>query len=197
MENNQLHKSGANITWYNVAMKGFPLFPRTFNWTYNACFSLTNWPYETSIYLSVSTNEPSIKYEISSVMWEVSPKYKIQLVSCDLSSQYLLGVSALEYICAIDGYTFCELLSYVVFSDVLSIFVNIYAWVIFFSIFQQTFLSEVSGFRKFTIKWSSDPHLKGIFAFWPLCSARLLLYLRELKGDFLWKSCFPFCLKHF
>ena len=67
---------------------------------------------------------------------------------------------SLEDIRAIDAYTFCDLLSYVVFSDVGSIFVDIYARVLDVSMFQRSFLSKVFSFRFFLMKWSSDPDLK-------------------------------------
>ena len=73
MENNQLHKSGANITLYNIAMKVFPLSPHIFIWTFPVCFAVTKFPSATSIYLSVSTNDTGIKYEISVGTWQVTP----------------------------------------------------------------------------------------------------------------------------
>ena len=67
--NNQLHKSGANITLYNVAMKGFPLSSHIFIWTYPIFFAVIKFPSKTVLYLSVATNEPGIKYEIYGVNW--------------------------------------------------------------------------------------------------------------------------------
>ena len=83
MENNQLHKSGANRTLYNVAMKGFTLSSHITILTSPVCFTVTKFLSATSIYLSVSTNWPGIKYEISGIMWQVAPDSKIKLVSCE------------------------------------------------------------------------------------------------------------------
>ena len=85
MEKNQFHKSGANITLYNVSTKGFPLLSHIFIWTYPVCFDVTKFPSTNSINLSISTNDSGIKYEISGVMLQVAPESKIQLVSCELS----------------------------------------------------------------------------------------------------------------
>ena len=136
-------------------------------------------------YLSVTTNKPGIKPEISGVTWQVAPESKIQLVSCKMSPKCVLGISALVYICAIDVYILCDSLLSVLFSNVLSIFVYLYACVLGFSIFQWTLLSEVSGFGKFSMKLSFNPHLKHLFCLQPLRSLFLLLELRGLKGGFL------------
>ena len=85
MENNQSHKFGSNSLLYNAAMKDLPLYSSTSIWNYPVCFDVMKCLSATSIYLSVSTNEPAIKSEISGVMWQVAPESKIQLVSCGLS----------------------------------------------------------------------------------------------------------------
>ena len=54
-------------------------------------------------------------------------------------------------------------------------FVDMYAQVLGFQLFQWTLLSEVSGFGKFVMKLSSDPYLKHIFGFQLLRSLHLLL----------------------
>ena len=41
-------------------------------------------------------------------MWKVIHESKIQLVSCEISPKYLLGLSMLEEIRAIDAYIFCD-----------------------------------------------------------------------------------------
>ena len=61
MENNQLRNSDANSTLYSAAMKGLPLSSHIFIWTSPVCFTLTKFPYATSIYLFVSASETSIK----------------------------------------------------------------------------------------------------------------------------------------
>ena len=91
MENNRSHNSGANSTLYNVAMKIFPLLSHIFIWNTTFCFAVTKFPYATSIYLSVSANEPGIKSEIYVVMLQVTPDSKIELVGCKLSEKSLLG----------------------------------------------------------------------------------------------------------
>ena len=165
-------------------MKGLPLLSRIFIWTSPVCFAVTKYPSVTSICLSVSTNEPVIKTWISAVMWQVVPESKAQLVSCKMSPEYLLEISTLENICAIYVYIFCDSVWSVLFYDILSIVVNLYARVLGFSVFQWNFLFKVSGFGKFAIKWSSNPHLKHVFSFWPLHSLHLLLELCEFKGGF-------------
>ena len=169
MENKPSHKSVAKSMLYNVTMQSFPLSSWIIIWTFPVHFSMTKWPSATSIYLSVFTNGPGIKSEISGVMWQVAPKYKPQLVRCELSPKSLLGIYALEKTCSIDLYIFSDFLWSILFSKSLSIFVNLYARDLVFSMFQWTFLSEVYGFGKFVMKWSSNPHLKHVFGFWPLC----------------------------
>ena len=141
-ENNILHESGANSTLYNVSMKDFPLSFRIFIWASPVYFAVTKFSSATSIYLSVFLNEPGIKSKISGVMWQVAPESKIQLVSCKLSPKFLLGLYELEYIYAIDTYIVCYSLWYVLFSDVLYIFVDLYARVLGFSVFQWNFYSK-------------------------------------------------------
>ena len=60
-ENNRSHNSGANSMLYNVEIKGFPFSPRIFIWTIPVWFAVKIWPFATSIYLYISTNEPSMK----------------------------------------------------------------------------------------------------------------------------------------
>ena len=133
MENNRLHKSGANSTLYNISMKGLPLLSQIFIWSSPVFFYVIKSPSVTSIYLSVSTNKPGIKYKISGVMWQVASESKIQLVSCDLSQKYLLVIYTLEDTFAIDVYNLCDLISSVLFLKILSIFVDLYARVLEFS----------------------------------------------------------------
>ena len=63
---------------------------------------MTKCTYETPMHLSVSKIEPGMNSDISNAMWQVSPEYKFQLVSCDLSSKYLLRLSALVDTRAVD-----------------------------------------------------------------------------------------------
>ena len=86
MENNQSHKSGANITLYNVAMKGVSLSSLIYIWSCPVCFAVTKFPSTTLIYLFVYTNEHGMKSEISGVILQVAPESKTQLVSCKLSA---------------------------------------------------------------------------------------------------------------
>ena len=127
-------------------------------------------------------------------MLQVAPESKIQLISCELSPKYILGLYALEDIRAIDVYIFCEFLSYALFSNVLSISIDMYARVSDSLVFWWNFLSEVSSSRKFAIKWSSGPHLKDAFGFRPLRLLRLLLEFCGLKGGFLETFSFLLCL---
>ena len=168
MEYNWYHKFGVNGMLYNVAMKVLLLLLRIFIRISLVCFTATKCPSETSIYLSVYTNEPGIKPETSGFMWQVVPQSKIQLVSCELSPNYPLGISTLEDIYAIGAFIDCDLLWSVLFSSALSILVDLYAPFLGFSVFQWTFLSEVSGFGNFVIKWSSNPRMKHVFGFRPI-----------------------------
>ena len=117
------------------------------------------------LYSSISTNDLIIKSDISGVIWQVAPESKIQLVSCDMSPHYILGISALKDIRAIDAYIFIDWLWSVLFFEVLSIFVNMYAQVLGFYLFHWNLLFEMSCFEQLAIKWSSDPHLKHILGF--------------------------------
>ena len=168
MENNPSHKSVAKSMLYNITMQGFPLSSWILIWTFPVRFLWWN-DHLLLRYISVFTNRPEIKSEISGVMWQVAPKYKFQLVSCELSPKSLLGIYALGKIRSIDLYIFCDFLWSILFSKYLSIFVNLYARVLVFSMFQWNILSEVYGFGKIVMKWSSNPHLKHVFGFWPLC----------------------------
>ena len=94
-------KYGVNSTLYSVAMKGFPLSSHMFFCT-PPFFDVTKRPTATSVYLSISTSEPGTKYEIYGVMLQVAHESKIQLVGCEISPKYLLGLSTLEYIRAIE-----------------------------------------------------------------------------------------------
>ena len=58
------------------------------------------------MFLSVSSNELGIKYEIYGVMWHVAPEYKIQLVNCGMSPKFPLGNLSLPDLRAIDAYIF-------------------------------------------------------------------------------------------
>ena len=85
IENNLPHKSGAKRTLYNVAMKGFPLLSHIFIHTW-LFFSLMWYPFKTSMYLSVSSDDTGMKYETYGVMWHVAPEFKIQFINYELSS---------------------------------------------------------------------------------------------------------------
>ena len=162
-------------------MNGLQLLSRIFIWTSPIYFAVTKWPSATSIYLYVSTNVPVIKYEISCVMWKVTPESKIKLVSCELSPKYFRGLSVLDDILAIDVCIFCDVLLSILLSNVLSSLNDLYAQVLGFSVFQGIFFTEVSCFRPFAMNWSSDPHLKHVFSFWLWHPVHLLLEICELK----------------
>ena len=119
------------------------------------------------------------------------------MVSCKLSPKSILGFFVLKYICAIDAYIFCGSLWSILFYGVLYIFVNLYAWVLGFSVFQWDFFPKLSSFGQFVMKLSSDPHLKHVFGFQPLRSVRLLLELNKLKGYFIWPLCFSVSKRFF
>ena len=110
IRNNLSHKSGAKSTLCNVAMKGSPWLSHIFICTWPFCFSATWCPSETSMCLSVSSNEIGIKYETYSVMWQVAPESKIQFFNCELSPKFPLGHSSLLDMRAIDSYIFWSLL---------------------------------------------------------------------------------------
>ena len=75
MENNQSHKSGVNITLYNVSMMVFPLLLHISIWTCPVFFVVKKFLSAISIYLSISANESGIKSEISGTMWQAAPEY--------------------------------------------------------------------------------------------------------------------------
>ena len=97
------------------------------------------------MYSSISISDPGKKSGIYCVVGQVSSESKIKLVSCELSTKSLLGLSTLEDIRAIDAYIICGSLLSILFPDVLSIFFNIYARVLGFSVFQLDLLSKVYG----------------------------------------------------
>ena len=119
--------------------------------------------------------------QISGFMWQVAPDSKIQLVSCEMSPKYLLYISAKEWIRAIYVYIICYLIWSVLCFSVLSIFVDIYAPVLGFYVFQWNFLFKIPCCEIFLTKLSSYPHLKRAFGLLALRSIRLLLELRKLK----------------
>ena len=125
-----------------------------------------------NIYISFYNIEPGINSKISGVVWQVAPDSKIWLVSCELSPKYLIGISTLEYICAIDmnihyhKFLYTYLRCFIYFRQSLCTIFRIFH-------VPMNFLFHFSGFRLFAIQWSSDPHLKHIFGFRPLRSARL------------------------
>ena len=84
----------------------------------------------------------------------------------------------------IDAYIICDSIWYVLFSEILSIFVDLYAQVLGFSMFQWNLFSKLYGFGK-VIKLSYNPRLKHAFGLRPLRLVYLLLELRELKVGFL------------
>ena len=106
----------------------------------------------------------------------------------------LLGISALEYRRAIDTCIFCNLFWYLLFSDVLYIFVNIYVQVLVFSMFQWTLVSKFSRLVRSAIKWSSDPHLNNAFGFQPFRPVCLFLEFCELKDDWIYYGPYPFSI---
>ena len=132
-------------------MNGFPLLLRIFIWTYPVYFSVIKFPSATLMYLSVSTIDTGIKYEISGVMWQVAPESKIQLVSCELYPKYLLELSSLEYIRAIDAYIFCESFCSVLLYKVLSIFFNLYKRFWRFLVFMWSLFSGSLNYGQSTI----------------------------------------------
>ena len=79
-----------------------------FIFTSPICFAVTKFIPADSIHFSVSASEPGTKSEIFGDVWQVAPESKIQLVSFELSTKYLLGISTLEYVCDIDAYIFRE-----------------------------------------------------------------------------------------
>ena len=149
------------------------------------------------MYLTVSTSNPGTKSEIYGVMWQGAPESKIKLVSCKIYP--LLVVSMLEDIHSIYAYIFCNSFRSVIFSNYLSLFVDLYAQVFDFSTFQWNILYEFSGFEKSVIQWSSDPNMKHVFGFRLLCLVRLFLVLHELKYEqnFLLNFPYLYFLKHF
>ena len=165
IKNKLPHRSGAKRMLCNVAIKRFPLSSHIFIWTWPICFAVTWCPSATSIFLSVSSNGPGIKYETCGVMWHVDPESKIQWVNCELSSEYLLGISSLPDICAIDAYIFWSLS--------LSPFPNSFWDARLPLSLKRTcfrcFLLSLGGFGHLAMMWSSDPHLKYLRGLRSVC----------------------------
>ena len=120
-------KSGAKTTLYNVVMKGFPLPLHIFICTWPFCFAVTWCLSATSMYLSVSSNDPRMKSESYGVMWHVAPKSKIKLVNCELSPYFSLEHSSLLDIRAIYAYIFWSLLFYTSsYEDIIFLILGMY-----------------------------------------------------------------------
>ena len=113
---------------YNVVMMGFPLSLHIFIWTPPICFSVKKihlklqWIY---LFTTVSlVKNLNLQFHVMSWSWVYNP-----MISCDLSPKYIPGLSTLEDIRSIDAFIFCALFHYALFSDSLSIFVDLYAQV--------------------------------------------------------------------
>ena len=152
VENNLSHKSGARSKLYKVTTNLFPLSLHICIRTDHFCFAVTWCSSATSIYLSLSLNDPGMKSITSGVIWHVAPESKIQLVNCELSPYFTLLCSSSLDIRAIDAYILWSLLSFPLLHARLP-----------FS-FKRTFFRRFSlsfgSLGHFAIMWSSDPHLK-------------------------------------
>ena len=101
-----MHRSGAKIMLYNVSTKGSPLLLHIFIWMFHSCFAVTRCPSATSIYLSVSYNDPGIKSETYGVIWHIDPESKIQLVNWELTPKSLLELLWSPDVHSIDAYIY-------------------------------------------------------------------------------------------
>ena len=155
IENNLSHKYGVKRTLYNVAMHVFLISLHICIHTWPFCFAVTWCLSATSMYLSVSSNDPGMKSETSGVIWHIAPESKIQLVNCELSPYFSLLRSSLLDIRAIDVYIL---------------------WSSSFSPLSHarlTFSLKRTCLRRFSlsfgdlghsaIMWSSDPQLKHLW----------------------------------
>ena len=115
-------------------------------------------PSATSIYLSVSSNEPGIKPKICGVIWHIAPESKIQLVNCKLSPKYLLELLSLSDIRSINAYIFWSLL----LSPLLHYFCDAWLHLSLKRICFCHFSLYLGGFGNLAIRGSSDPHLKHL-----------------------------------
>ena len=153
IENNMSHKSGANSTFYKVVMKVFPLLLHICIRNDPFCFAVTWCPSGTSMYLSLSSNDPRMKYETYGVMWHVDPESKIQMVNCELSPYFSLLQSSSQDICLIDAYILWLSLSSPLLHEQLPFLLKL------------TCLRHLSlsfgGLGHFEIMWSLDPHLNN------------------------------------
>ena len=183
IENNLSHESGDKSTLCNVAMKVFPLSSRICICTWPFCFARTWCPSATSMYLSVSSNDPEMKPETSGVMWQVATESIIQLVNCELSPYFSLERSSLLEIRSIDMYILWSSL----FSPLLHARLK-------FSLkrtcFRRLSLS-FGGLGNFAIMWSSDPHLNHFRGGHSICLWDETSTARDFSFSFLT------LLKHF
>ena len=76
------------------------------------------------MYLSISTGDTRTKFEISGVMWHVTPESEIQLVSCELSPKSRLGIFHIWRHTVHRRVYFLSLIFSVLLSDCLFIFVT-------------------------------------------------------------------------
>ena len=110
------------------------------------------YPSATSMYLSVASDQPKIKYRTSGIIWHFATESKIQLVNYELSLIIPLGHWSLPDMCAIDTYIFWSLL-FSPLSHAGLPFSLKHTWFFRFSF-------SYGGFGNFGIRWSSYPHLK-------------------------------------
>ena len=169
-------------------MKVFLLSSHIFIRTRPFCFAVTWCLSATSIYSSVSSNDPGMKSETYGVIWHVAPESKIQLVNCELPPNFSLEHSSLPDICAIDAYILWSLL-----------FLPLSHAQLPFSLKRTCFCRfslSLGGFRHFVITWSSDPHLKHfqgvrsvhLLSEWPAAqdfSFSYLIFLKHFSAEWL------------
>ena len=158
IENNLSHRSGSKITLCNVAMKVYLLLSHIYIWTFPFIFAMTWCPSATSIYLSISYNEPGMKPGICCVIWHVALEYKIQLVNCELSLKYLLGISSLPVICTIYEY----ILWLLKLSPSSNFVCDSRLPVSLEQTWFHCFLLSPDGFGNLAIRWSTYPHQKHL-----------------------------------
>ena len=155
MYNNWLHKSVANSTLYNVAMKDLPLLSHIFIWTFYCLFLcdkilICNFNIFICFHQWAWYKIRNIWCHVTSRTWVYNP-----IFSCDLSSKYLLALYMLAYINSIDTYIFCDLFWYVLFSEILHIFIDLYAQGLGFSVLQK--LSHPKCPVSDNLRWNDPP----------------------------------------
>ena len=174
-------------TLCNFAMKGSPLSSHNFIHTWPFCFAVTWCPSATSIYLSVYSNEPVIKYETYGIMWHIAPESRIQNPIIQL--QTITRIFTRTFVIARHKCHRCIHL-------LLFLFLPLSHAQLPFSLRHtcfRRFSLSFGGFGNFEIRWYWDPHLKHFRGIRSVCLLSEASTARVFSFYFIILLNFIFC----